>query len=251
MAKKKSSTSSGSKAKAGTSTYSPNSIAKQAVTQLRHSLLDRTGKRMAVNSLNEYATDATLRNDYAPYTNEAGILNRYNNASDAAYALSKQEQIQAMNAAEDQNYSNTKSAIQQMRQTLAGSAVSGASRGAANATALQALLGLGQQNAATTTEAMQGYQNTAREAAAARAQNAVQALQDAKSGMDSMYTQATSAYNSDHLYGNQGIADATGTIASAMDTNQSSERMNNATNRTNASIANTETKSKQTIINKK
>ena len=160
----------------------------------------------------------------------------------AAYDLARAEQIQAMNAAEDQNYSSTKSAIQQMRQALAGSASSGANRGAANATALQALLGLGQQNASTTTAGMQGYQNTAKEAAAARAQNAVTALEAAKSGVDSMYGQATSAYNSDHLYGNQGIADAAGT-------NASSERMNDATNKTNLQVAKTHTK--QTIYNKK
>lgn len=236
-------------ATAGTSTYSTNSLAKSAVDQFTNSLRYRDGTRMATNSLDEYASNGLLRADYAPYTDEASILARYNAASDAAYDLSKQEQIQAMNAAEDQNYANTKSAIQQMRQALAGSASTGANRGAANATALQALLGLGQQNASTTTAGMQGYQNTAKEAAAARAQNAVSALEAAKGGVDSMYGQATSAYNSDHLYGNQGIADAAGTMASAVDTNASSERMNNATNQTNASVANTNTK--QTIYNKK
>ena len=75
------------------------------------------------------------------------------------------------------------------------------------------------------------------------------ALEAAKGGVDSMYGQATSAYNSDHLYGNQGIADAAGTIASAVDTNASSERMNDATNKTNLQVAKTHTK--QTIYNKK
>ena len=240
--------------------YSTTAIAKNAVNQFADSLKYRDGTRMAANSLNEYAGDTQLRQDYSPFTNYDAILGNYNTASDAAYDLARAEQIQAMNAAEDQNYSNTKSAIQQMRQALAGSASSGANRGAANATALQALLGLGQQNASTTTAGMQGYQNTAKEAAAARAQNAVTALEAAKSGVDSMYGQATSAYNSDHLYGSQGIADAAGTIASAIDTNASSERanaatnasnerMNNATNKTNLKVAKTHTK--QTIYNKK
>ena len=240
--------------------YSTTAIAKNAVNQFADSLKYRDGTRMAANSLNEYAGDAQLRQDYSPFTNYDAILGNYNAASDAAYDLARAEQIQAMNAAEDQNYSNTKSAIQQMRQALAGSASSGANRGAANATALQALLGLGQQNASTTTAGMQGYQNTAKEAAAARAQNAVTALEAAKGGVDSMYGQATSAYNSDHLYGNQGIAGAVGTIASAVDTNASNERanaatnasnerMNNATNKTNLKVAKTHTK--QTIYNKK
>ena len=237
--------------KASSKTYSTTGIAKNAVNQFANSLKYRDGTRMAVNSLNEYAGDAQLRQDYSPFTNYDAILGNYNTASDAAYDLARAEQIQAMNAAEDQNYSNTKSAIQQMRQALAGSASSGAN---------QALLGLGQQNANATTAGMQGYQNTAKEAAAARAQNAVTALEAAKSGVDSMYGQATSAYNSDHLYGSQGIADAAGTIASAIDTNASSERanaatnasnerMNNATNKTNLKVAKTHTK--QTIYNKK
>ena len=213
--------------------YSTTAIAKNAVNQFADSLKYRDGTRMAANSLNEYAGDAQLRQDYSPFTNYDAILGNYNTASDAAYDLARAEQIQAMNAAEDQNYSNTKSAIQQMRQALAGSASSGANRGAANAT----------------TAGMQGYQNTAKEAAAARAQNAVTALEAAKSGVDSMYGQATSAYNSDHLYGNQGIAGAIGTIASAVDTNASSERMNDATNKTNLQVAKTHTK--QTIYNKK
>lgn len=229
--------------------YSTTAIAKNAVNQFADSLKYRDGTRMAANSLNEYAGDAQLRQDYSPFTNYDAILGNYNTASDAAYDLARAEQIQAMNAAEDQNYSSTKSAIQQMRQALAGSASSGANRGAANATALQALLGLGQQNANTTTAGMQGYQNTAKEAAAARAQNAVTALEAAKGGVDSMYGQATSAYNSDHLYGNQGIADAAGTVASAVDTNASSERMNDSTNKTNLKVAKTHTK--QTIYNKK
>lgn len=232
-----------------TETYTTNDIAKNAVSQFADSMKYRNGKRMAANALDEYASNDLLRADYAPYTDEASILARYNAASDAAYGLSKQEQIQAMNAAEDQNYANTKSAIQQTRRALAGFASTGANRGAANATALQALLGLGQQNASTTTAGMQGYQNTAKEAAAARAQNAVSALEAAKGGVDSMYGQATSAYNSDHLYGNQGIAEAAGTVASAVDTNNASNTMNNATNKTNLEVANTHTK--QTIYNKK
>lgn len=232
-----------------TENYTTNTIAKNAVSQFADSMKYRNGQNMAANALDEYASNGLLRADYAPYTDEASILARYNAASDAAYALAKQEQTQAMNAAEDQNYANTKSAIQQMRQALAGSASTGANRGAANATALQALLGLGQQNASTTTAGMQGYQNTAKEAAAARAQNAVSALEAAKGGVDSMYGQATSAYNSDHLYGNQGIADAAGTIASAVDTNNASNTMNNATNKTNLEVAKTHTK--QTIYNKK
>ena len=226
-----------------TSTYGTQALAKSALEQLSSSL-----KGVKANSLGSYVTDG-LRADYAPYTDEKAILGRYNAASDAAWDLARAEQIQAMNAAERSNYASTKQGIASMRSALAGSAASGASQGAANATALQALLGLGQQNAEVTTAGMQGYQNAAKEAAAARAQNAISALEAAKGGIDSMYGQATSAYNSDHLYGMQGLADSYGNIATAIDNNASAERMNDSTNATNQDIANTHTK--QTIYNKK
>lgn len=238
------------------STYTPTDIAQNAVDQLSASLREENGRKMFVNDLDAYLSDL-LRQDYSnvigldrnDYYNSA--LNRMNTQSDASWDLARQQQIQAMNAAESQNYANTQSAIAQMRNALAGSASSGANRGAANATALQALLGLGQQNSQATTAGMQGYQNTAREAAAARAANAVSALETARESMNSMYGNATSAYNSDHLYGTQGVAESYGSVAAGSDTAASSERMNNTTNQTNLDVANTTTKTKNTNINKK
>lgn len=231
-------------------TTSASTLSRNALSELQNSLTDRRGKRMAVNDLDSYVTDQ-LRRDYKNFTDYASILNKYNAQSDASWDLSRAQQIEAMNAAEAQNYADTQNAILQMRNQLAGSASSGANRGAANATALQALLGLGQQTAQTTTEGMQGYQNASREAAAARAANAVSALDSAREGTSAMYENATSAYNSDHLYGNQGIAEALGSVATGLHTDTTNERMNNATNKTNLDVAKTETKSKQTIINKK
>lgn len=233
-------------------TTSANTLARNSLSQMQNSLTDRHGNRMAVNDLDSYVTDQ-LRNDYSDFTDYGSILNKYNAQSDASWDLSRAQQIQAMNSAEAQNYANTQNSIAQMRNALAGSASSGANRGAANATALQALLGLGQQNSQTTTEAMQGYQNTSREAAAARAANAVSALDSAREGTNSMYENATSAYNSDHLYGNQGIAESIGTLASGMHTDTTNDKMNKDTNATNLKVAKTTQKSesKQTVINKK
>lgn len=235
-------------ATASKSTYSPTAIAQGAVDQLRSSLKDKNGRGMFTNDLDAYVS-AQLRNDYADVLGYDNALNKMNAQSDAAWDLARAQQIEAMNAAESQNYANTQNAVAQMRNALIGSASSGANRGAANATALQALLGLGQQNAAATTEGMQGYQNAAREAAAARAANAVSALESAREGMNSMYENATSAYGADHTYGVQGIAEGIGNIAAGSDTAASSERMNNTTNQTNLDVANTHTK--QTIYNKK
>lgn len=225
------------------SKYKTQEVAKDATQQFTNSL-----SGFKLNDLDSYVTDQ-LRGDYNQFTDYNGILDKYNNQSDAAWDLAKAQQIQAMNKAEAQNYAGTQNAISQMRNTLAGQAASGANRGAANATALQAMLGLGQQNAATTTEGMQGYQNAAREAAAARAENGVNALNTALEGTNSMYDQATSAYGADHTYTGQGIAEATGQLGSAIDTNASSERMNNATNATNWDIANVTQKTRNVNYN--
>lgn len=223
-------------ATAGTSNYSTSEIAKNAAKTLS----DATG--FDINNLADYSTDGTLRNDYRQFYDYADILGRLNNASDAAYDLSRQEQINALNRAEDANYANIRNAISEMRKSLIGSGSSGANVGAANATALQGLLGLGQQNVGMTTEGMQSYQNTAKEAASARAQNAVTAFDNALNGMNSMYSNATSAYGSDKNalgYRAQGAGEGLGNVASTVDSAASQERMNNATNETNASIANT------------
>lgn len=171
--------------------------------------------------------------------NYDSVLGKYNDASDAAWELAKAEQIQAMNAAERSNYANTKNGVSEIRNALAGSAASGANRGAANATALQALLGLGQQNAEATTAGMQNYQNAAKEAAAARAQNAISALDFNKSATDSMYGSATSAYGSDKEALGQAAYGAAGGLGQIGSTGIDSSHqyvMNKETNDTNLAV---------------
>lgn len=235
-------------AKAQQSTYSVNDLAKAAFNQLSGSLKDKNGRGMFTNDLDAYVSNQ-LRSDFADVLGYDNALGKMNAQSDAAWDLARAQQIQAMNSAEAQNYANTQNAVAQMRGQLAGAAASGANKGAANATALQALLGLGQQNAQTTTEGMQGYQNASREAAAARAQNAVTALETAREGMEAMYDQATSAYGADHTYGVQGLAEGLGNIATAIDTNASSMQMNNDTNQTNLDIEGTTKKTTSTNTN--
>ena len=220
----------------GKSKYTTTEAAQGAVEQLQSSLKDREGENMHTNDLDAYVSDQ-LRNDYKDFTDYGSILGKYNAQSDASWELARQQQIEAMNRAEAANYANTQNAVSQMRKALVGSASSGANVGAANATALQAMLGLGQQNSETTTEAMQNYQNTAQEAAAARAANAVNALESARTGTTDMYGNATSAYGADHTYGVQGLADAYGNVASNTDTLASQERQNNAGNKTQTSVA--------------
>lgn len=257
----KKTTSKKSSKKSNTKKSTTSTIAKNAAKTLTKAV-DFVQKKY--DDLNSYVTENdTLRKDYERFMDYDDVLGKYNAQSDASWDLSKQEQIQALNAAEYQNVANTRNAIGQMRNALAGSAASGANQGAANAAALQALLGMGQQNANTTTEGMQSYQNAAKEAAAARAANAVSALEMNKSAVDSMYDAATSAYGSDREAMGQaayGAGQGLGTVATGINealsneritklTNKSNEKMNRDTNRTNVEVARTPTT--QTVINKK
>ena len=210
--------------KGATSGLSISDLANLAVSRLNPILDFRT------NDLDDYATQQ-LRNDYIrDYGTIQGALNR---ATNAAYDVTRAQAIQDALKAEDTNYANTRQAISEMRRNLVGSASSGANVGAANATALQALLGLGQQNTQTTTEGLQNINNVGRERAAQLAQNAADAITAANDATSKMYDVATSAYASDRSYAAQGAAEALGQLASAVETNASQERQTAATNASN------------------
>lgn len=177
-------------------------------------------------------------NPYGFQTDQGVIQSIYDAATNAAYAQQAKEAQQAANVAESNNYSNTKNAISELRRNMIGSASSGANVGATNATALQALLGLGQTNSALTTGALQNVQNIQGQKAAALAENAKSALTQAEAGKSSQANVATSKYQSEAERANY-AAQAIGTLASAMDTNKTSTQMNDATNAANITIAKT------------
>ena len=189
---------------------------------------------LKVNNLDAYVTDQ-LRNDFI--RDENYIRGALNNATNASYDVQRAQALRDAANAENTNLANTRNAIAEMRRNLIGSASSGANVGAANATALQALLGLGQQNTQVTTEGLQNVNNVERERAATLAQNAVDAINTANSATNDMYGAATSAYGSDRSYAAQGAAEAIGNIKSSDITNQSQERMNTATNEANLAAA--------------
>jgi hypothetical protein len=178
------------------------------------------------NQLDEYVSNQ-MRNDFI--RDENYIRNALNNATNASYDVQRAQALRDAVNAENTNLANTRNAISEMRKQLIGSASSGANVGAANATALQALLGLGQQNTQVTTEGLQNINNVERERAATLAQNAVDAINQANSATNDMYGAATSAYGSDRSYAAQGAAQAVGEIKSTRDTNATNERMNAAT----------------------
>lgn len=241
---------------ASTAKYSTAKLARNAVDLLRPVL-----RGLRVNDLNSYVDESSrVRQDFI--RDENYIRTALNNATNAAYEVSRAQALQDAANAEDTNYNNTRNAIAEMRRSLIGSGSSGANVGAANASALQALLGLGQQNTETTTEGLRNINNIGRERAATLAQNAVDAINQANEATAKMYDAATSAYASDRSYAAQGAAEALGNLAAAADTNKTAIRTTNATNKTNSSMndvtaaatryaARKGQKSTQTIINKK
>lgn len=238
--------------------YSSSQIAKDAVASLNNIV-----RGLRVNDLNSYvANDQAVRRDYQRFQDENYISNLLRDATNADYDVRRAQAVQDAINAEDTSYANTKNAIAEMRRNLIGSGSSGANVGAANATALQALLGLGQQNAQTTTEGLRNVNNLGRERTAALAQNNVDALNTAIDATNKMYDAATSAYASDRSYAAQGAAQGLGELAGASDTaasqerqteatNAAQERMNNATNATNLKIEQTTKKTDNTNRNKK
>lgn len=211
--------------------YSTNKLAKRALDMLQP-VVDG----LRVNDLNSYVSDdSRVRQDFI--RDENYIRNALERATNAAYDVNRAQALQDAAVAEDANYANTRNAIAEMRRSLVGSGSSGANVGAANASALQALLGLGQQNSQTTTEGLRNINNIGRERASALAQNAVDAINTANDATAKMYDAATSAYASDRSYAAQGASEAIGQLAAAADTNATNERMNKDTNKTNEKVA--------------
>lgn len=236
--------------------YTTTDLARRAVDSLNPII-----NGLRVNDLNSYVSDdSRVRQDFI--RDEDYIRSALENATNRAYDVNRAQAIQDALNAEDTNYANTKNAIAEMRRNLVGSGSSGANVGAANATALQALLGLGQQNTQTTTEGLRNINNVSRERASALAQNAVDAITTANDATAKMYDAATSSYGSDRSYAAQGAAEALGQLSSAADTaasqerqtaetNAANERMNKYTADTNLAIERTVKKTDNTNRNKR
>lgn len=201
---------------------------------------------LKVNNLDSYVTPQ-LRADYIRDRGE--IQKLLDDATNKAFDVQRAQAVQDALKAEDTNYRNTRNAISELRRNLIGSASSGANIGAANATALQALLGLGQQNTDVTTEGLRNISNVSKERAAQLAQNASDAITAANEATSKMYDAATSAYGSDRSYAAQGAAEALGNIRSTDITSASNERMNDATNSSQERIANIQAAVQKAVAN--
>lgn len=188
-------------------------------------------------------------NPFGFITDDARILDTLNEATNAAYDVNMKEANLGLNRAEDSAYANTQNAVNELRKNMATSVSSGANRGAAGATALQAILGLGQQNTGLVTEGMQNVQKVAGERASALAQNAVNAIEQSNSARAQQATAANEKYTADQTRAAEAIS-SLGALAGTVHTDRSNRIMNDDTNKTNKKIANTTQKQKVTTINK-
>lgn len=182
-------------------------------------------------------------------TDEGSIADSLNKATEDAYAVKQREANLGLNKAEDTSFANTQNALAGLKGTMATSQMSGANRGAVGANALQALLGLGQQNNATVTSALQGIQGIAGEKAAAMSQNAATALDKAQAAKQALADAVNAKYASDQTYAGT-MGTTYGNLAGVRDTNATQYQMNADTNKTNNDISKRTQKYKYTYINK-
>lgn len=194
----------------------------------------------ALKTLKSASASASLdtSNPFGFITDQNVIQNALDQATNSAYDLKAKEAQQALSKAENTSYNNTQNAINEMRKSMVGSASSGANAGAAGATALQALLGLGQQNNALVTEGLQGMYNVADERAAALQQNAADAISQSNAARQQQATAAGEKYTADQTRSAEALA-ALSALAGTEHTNYYNDKMNTATNKSNEKIAGT------------
>lgn len=176
----------------------------------------------------------------------ADILAKLNDATNKAYDLKTKEAQRGLVDAENSAYANTNNAINELRKTLAGSAANNASKGSAAATALQSMLGLGQQNNELVTTGLQGLYDIADERASTLAQNAANAIETSNAGKSLQANASNSKYSSDSTMWSQ-VAAALSSLMSTTNTDYVNKIMNDATNKTNLKITEKETAAQKAI----
>lgn len=203
----------------------------------------------ALKTLQNASANSKLNttNPFGFITDKGSIQSALDEATNAAYDNQMREATLGLNRAEDTAYANTQNSMSELRKAMSGSAASGGNTGAAAATALQAMLGLGQQNSALVTEGLQNIQGLAGERTAALRQNAVDAISQANSAKASQANSANEQYNADQTRSAEALA-ALGALAGTEHTNYYNDKMNKDTNKANKDIA--KTTQKQTITYK-
>lgn len=188
-------------------------------------------------------------NPFGFITDNATIQSALDAATNAAYDVEAREANLGLNRAESSAQNNIQNTANALRGQLATSNASGGNVGAANATALQAILGLGQQNNALVTEGLQGVQGVAGKRSSALAGNAATALEQSNAARGQQATAANEKYTADQTRSAEALSSA-GALAGTVHTNQVNRAMNDDTNTANKKIANTTQKQKVTQVTK-
>ena len=186
-------------------------------------------------------------NSWGLLTDRDQIQGAMDEATRAAYINQRNQAKQDMSRAENTLVADRNANVQALRQSLAGSAAAGGSQGAANASALQALLGLGQKNAEANTAALQNLQNLSSEERASMAENAALAIDKSNTALGQAGNLSNEKFASDLTYDStataaladfaQGIYDSRANMNIARETNASNERQTKATNKANVKVA--------------
>lgn len=180
--------------------------------------------------------DLDTTNPFGFLTNRETIQSLLDAATDAAYNYKAKEARRGLVDAENTAYANTNNAVNDIRKALAGSAATGANRGTAAATALQSLLGLGQQNNELVTTGLQNIIDVADQRAAEKAANASNAIDISNNAKNLQSNSATSVYSSDATMWSE-LTAALGALTSSLNTDYVNNKMNDATNAVNKAIA--------------
>lgn len=214
--------------------YAANNNAGEAATQSSKAILNN----MTGQQSQGVALDTT--NPFGFLTDRATIQNLLDAATEAAYVQKEKEAKRGLVDAENSAYANTNNAVSEIRKNLAGSAATGANRGSAAATALQSLLGLGQQNNEMVTTGLQNIVDVADQKAAALAANANTAIDTSNNAKNLQSNSATSVYSTDGTMWSE-LTAALSSLASSLNTDNTNLTMSNNTNATNEAIARLET----------
>lgn len=135
--------------------------------------------------------------EYYDYAQEAvdeqAILDKYNAATAAQFAVQREQNRQNENAFYNQMYNTQKTAMDTIRQSNAAAVSTGASRGVQAANELSALLGLQQESVQSATELANANRQTAQEETAAMLENVLNAYQQAQQERSQLVTQGIEA----------------------------------------------------------
>ena len=175
-------------------------------------------------------------------TSRADIKTLLDQATSDAFKIQRRQGLQDQARVENSLVGDRNATIVSMRKTLAGNVQNGTSDGAANATALQAALGLGMQQDNNLNAGLQNLQNLAAEEQAARSANGATAIDKANAAKGQQSTLAAEKYASDATYASTGLQALASLFWPGYDGSKSSGSSNSGSSSSGSSGTKTGTK---------